>query len=331
MVDQPSAALSDTVDALLEATVAGSFSSTGIAVRRRLARWAPYDRLDGRVVVLTGGTSGIGAAAVVELARLGATVHLVGRDRSRAEAVRDRAEAAAPGTTTFTLADLGDPADVRRLAASLADRYGRIDVLIHNAGALSTTYRRAPDGTESTVAVQVLAPFLLTGLLRHRLGTDGDAGPSRVLTVTSGGMYGQRFDLDRLEQSEPDYHGVTAYARAKRAQVVLTGEWSRRAPVTEVAAHAMHPGWVDTPGLGSGLPGFHRLMGPLLRTPAQGADTLVWLAGCADAVRSGGDLWLDRRRRSPYHLPWTWTPPARRIADGADLWAWCEGHADWAP
>ena len=97
------------------------------------------------------------------------------------------------------------------------------------------------------------------------------------MTVSSGGMYTQPFDLDRLEMTPEAYRGTTAYARAKRAQVVLSHEWARRWGADGVASYASHPGWVDTPGLASGLPTFAKL-GPLLRTPGEGADTVVWLA-----------------------------------------------------
>ena len=131
-------------------------------------------------------------------------------------------------------------------------------------------------------------------------------------------MYTQRFDLAHLEVSADDYRGATAYARAKRAQVVLAHEWARRWGPDGVASYAMHPGWVATPGLATGLPRFARL-GPLLRTPNQGADTVTWLASDgprhdgAPEPRPGG-IWLDRRRRPEYYLPTTYRTPAQRRA-----------------
>jgi NAD(P)-dependent dehydrogenase (short-subunit alcohol dehydrogenase family) len=166
------------------------------------------------------------------------------------------------------------------------------------------------DGHERTFATHVLGPFLLTTLLLPRL--------RRVVTMSSGGMYTQRFSLDDVEMGPDGWSGSTAYARAKRAQVVLNGEWARRVPPSQVVFHAMHPGWVDTPGLATGLPGFARLARPLLRTPDDGADTAVWLAGSAEALASSGDLWLDRRRRSEHRVPWT-----RGGDDPALLWDRC--------
>ena len=149
-----------------------------------------------------------------------------------------------------------------------------------------------------------------------------------IVTVSSGGMYSQPFDLDRLEMTPEAYRGTTAYARAKRAQVVLSHEWARRWGADGVASYASHPGWVDTPGLASGLPAFARL-GPLLRTPAEGADTVVWLAagaqGPAAARRATEGFFHDRHRRSEHHLPWT--------ARGAGPWdgARCGSGARPAP
>ena len=154
------------------------------------------------------------------------------------------------------------------------------------------------------------------------------SGDANIVTLSSGGMYTQPFDLARLEMPPGEYRGTTAYARAKRAQVVLSHEWARRWNEDGVASYATHPGWVDTPGLASGLPSFAKL-GPLLRTPAQGADTVVWLAAgearrpdLRDPLVEG--FFHDRHPRSEHHLPGT-----RRgggATDGARLWEWCQSR-----
>jgi dehydrogenase/reductase SDR family member 12 len=170
----------------------------------------------------------------------------------------------------------------------------------------------------------------MTSLLGPLLRRSGDAD---IVTVSSGGMYTERFDLGRLEMPPHSYRGTTAYARAKRAQVVLSHEWARRWGADGVASYAVHPGWVDTPGLARGLPSFAKL-GPLLRTPAEGADTVVWLA--AGSARRQDQVppltegfFHDRHRRGEHRLPWT----ARAVApeDGRLLWEWCvsrTGDAD---
>jgi len=315
--------LSGLVDIALEVSVAGSFSRAGYATRSRLEHWEAPGDLSGRVAIVTGASSGIGRAAALELARLGATVWLVGRDPSRTEAAaREARDLGAGAPVTPVVLDVTDAVAVQGLAARVTAAHERLDVLVHAAGALYPTYRSTPDGGELTVATAVLAPFRLTWLLSPLLRRSGDAN---IVTVSSGGMYTQGFDLGRLEMPPDHYRGTTAYARAKRAQVVLSHEWARRWGPYGVASYASHPGWVDTPGVASGLPAFARL-GPLLRTPAEGADTVVWLAaGAARRPGVSGPLtegfFHDRHRRGEHHLPWT--ARGRTGAEGRALWDWC--------
>lgn len=316
--------LSRTVDLLLEATVLGSFSRIGPAVRRRLDDWEPLPRLDGRRVLVTGITSGIGRAATDQLLRLGAEVLAVGRDEGRTTtAAEELAAVAGSDAVEPLIADLGDLTAVRRLAAEATAR-GPLHAVVHNAGALLDRHTTTADGIETTVAVHLVGPHLLTRLLEPALAADpsGAEGPARVLWVTSGGMYTQGLDVDRLEMSPSSYKGSVAYARAKRAQVELLGHWARHLAPGAVA-HAMHPGWAATPGVTESLPTFDRVLGPLLRSPAEGADTLVWLLGADEATRTSGDLWLDRRRRSTVHVPGTGTGDTERDR----LWAWVEARA----
>jgi dehydrogenase/reductase SDR family member 12 len=319
--------LSAVVDGALEATVVGSFSRVGYAARSRLERWSLSADLTGRVVVVTGASSGIGQAAALELARLGATLWLVGRDGERIEDTARRARAAGTGAAVEPVElDIVDGDAVSAFATRLAARHNRLHAVVHAAGALFPTYRSAPTGDELTVATAVVAPFRLTWWLSPLLRRAGDA---TIVTVSSGGMYSQPFDLDRLEMTPESYRGTTAYARAKRAQVVLSHEWAHRWGADGVASYASHPGWVDTPGLATGLPIFAKL-GPLLRTPTEGADTVVWLAagGARDpqtAEPATEGFFHDRHRRGEHHLPWT----ARGAGpdDGPELWEWCKEHA----
>jgi NAD(P)-dependent dehydrogenase (short-subunit alcohol dehydrogenase family) len=217
------------------------------------------------------------------------------------------------------VADMGDLDDVRAAAAQVLADHDRLDVLIHNAGALTNDRRVGPQGTELTVASQVVGPFLLTALLIDRLVA---SAPARVLTMSSGGMYATGLTVDDLEMTESDYKGAEQYARAKRAQVTLNEMWAERFAGSGVSFHAVHPGWADTPGVAESLPTFRRVVGPLLRTPAQGADTLVWLAADdGEPVATSGRFWLDRRQRSLHKLPTTrrTDTPERR----ARLWQWC--------
>jgi NAD(P)-dependent dehydrogenase (short-subunit alcohol dehydrogenase family) len=317
--------LARAVDAVAEATVAPSFSRAGIALRRRLEAWDEPPAMDGRVVVVTGATSGIGLAAATALAALGATVHLVGRDADRARQARAAVEAAGPGPVNVDLVNMGDPGAVAAFTIKLSERYQHIDALIHNAGALTRSYQVTPAGVEVTVAAQVLGPYVLTAKLAPLLWRS--PGPT-IVTVSSGGMYAQRFDLDNLEMGPADYDGVVAYARAKRAQVVLAHAWARRFAPAGVASFAMHPGWVDTPGLQSGMPRFRALWRPALRTPAEGADTVVWLAAggpAAEALALGvptapSGFFHDRRSRAEHRFPFL---RPTHPGDNDSLLEWC--------
>jgi len=306
------------VDALLEASVVGSFSRIGMAVRSRLLPEFTADApatLDGRTVVITGATSGIGYATATGLARLGAAVHFLARDPVRAARAGQQISAAAGSQRiSYGLADLDNPGSVRAFAAEYLTTHDRLDVLIHNAGAIYPSYQVNDAGTERTVAGQVIGPYLLTSLLLPALLA---ARGSRVITVSSAGMYTQRLDPAILQMSANGFRGVTAYARAKRAQVALSREWARRLAETGVAFHAMHPGWVNTPGLAAALPRFHRVMRPLLRTAEQGADTIIWLAGSDPARLDSGRFWHDRRPRAEYRLPRT-----RDVVSGAARTLW---------
>jgi NAD(P)-dependent dehydrogenase (short-subunit alcohol dehydrogenase family) len=316
-----------TVDEVLEATVVGSFSAIGPDIRRRVAGWAPPARLDGRVALVTGATSGLGLAAATELAGLGASVVLTARGAERAEQAAAAVRAAVPGAVVATLlADMGEFDQVRRLAGQFLEHHDRLDVLVHNAGALTKERTTTSAGMELTVASQVAAPFLLTGLLLPALRA---AAPSRVIQVSSGGMYTQRFDLATLEMGPDDYDGTVAYAKAKRAQLVLLSEWVRRLDGEGVAFHAMHPGWADTPGVQHSLPGFAKVMGPVLRTPAQGVDTILWLAGAPEGIDTTGRFWLDRRPRWENKVPWTRLSARHEAEAAAALWAWCAERTGW--
>jgi dehydrogenase/reductase SDR family protein 12 len=319
----------DLVDTPIEAPVVTSFTRIGYAARRRLEAWTPLDeyRLPGRVIVLTGATSGLGRAAATQLARCGATLVVVGRRAARNEAVvAEMIDTTANGAISQVEADMGDYEQVRALARRVLTDHDRLDVLIHNAGTLTNERRIAPDGTESTVASQVVGPFLLTGLLLERLCA---SGPSRVLTMSSGGMYSAGLTVAKLQMDADGYKGPEQYARAKRAQVTLNECWAERFGHLGVHFHALHPGRADTPGVETSLPTFSKVMGPLLRTPDQGADTLVWLAADDTALETNGAFWLDRRPRPIHRLRRTRASdtPERRQR----LWSWVVGTCGYEP
>jgi NAD(P)-dependent dehydrogenase (short-subunit alcohol dehydrogenase family) len=164
------------------------------------------------------------------------------------------------------------------------------------------------------MALMVLGPFVLVSALLPLLRRSPDA---RVVAVTSGGMYAQSLDVDDVDGSTIEYNGARFYARAKRAQVAVVREWARRLRGSSITFVAMHPGWARTPGLSASLPGFERVMGPILRTPDEGIDTITWLAAAPNSALEPGRLYLDRRPRPFDRLPWTRLNAERRRA----LWA----------
>lgn len=319
--------LADAVDRALEVAIVPSFTRIGYAARARVDHWTPLDRYDltDRVVVLTGATSGLGLVAAQALAADGAGLVIVARNEDKAAGVRDGLRKAARGDVEIVIADTGDLDAVRRAGTVLAERHGQVDALVHAAGALDEAYAVSPQGIEQTAASQVVGPFLLTDLLVPLLRS---APAARVVWVASGGMYAEPLSVDDLEMNPRNYNGIRAYARAKRAQVTLAELWADRLRRDHIAVHSMHPGWADTPAVRRSLPTFRRIVGPLLRTPAEGADTIVWLAADDGApVRTTGLFWHDRRPR-PVH----WLPSTRRSDTPAErqrLWDWCVDRASW--
>ena len=227
-------------------------------------------------VILTGATRGIGRAAAVELARRGAELGIVGRDRERVRASAERARAAGGGAPVHGhVADLARIDEVRRLAAELLEAYPAIDVLANNAGAMFTSRHRTPEGFERTFALNHLAPFLLTNLLRERLVASG----ARVVTTASDAHRGAVLDLDDLQSERGRFRPGRVYGMTKLCNVLFTRELQRRNPA--LAANCFHPGVIRT-GFGKNDGALARialtLAGPFLRSPETGARPLVWLA-----------------------------------------------------
>lgn len=297
--------VADAIDAALELSVVGSFSRIGPQVRGRFGHWAasPSGSLHGKTALVTGPTSGLGRVSAMRLAELGARVVLAGRDERRlAELSGELAALTGVQRYPTVVVDMSSLASVSAAATAIVAAESRLDVLVDNAGAIFTERGETPEGIERTLAVLVVGPFALISGLMPLLGRTPSA---RVIAVTSGGMYAQPVDLGDLEWANRPFVGARVYAQGKRIQVALVREWARRYAGGSVSFNAMHPGWADTPGLAASLPGFHRLMRPLLRTPDQGADTIIWLATTQDVSPPGGRLYLDRRARPFDRVPWT--------------------------
>lgn len=318
------------IDTALEGLVVPSFTRIGFEARRRLFGWRNLDsyNLSGRVIAITGATSGLGRVAAEQLATCGATVIVVGRNPGKtARVTAEIREVTGNPSVSSTVADLGDFDSVRSAAEQILREHERLDVLIHNAGTLTNQRVEAPDGVEATVASQVVGPFLLTCLLLDRLK---ESAPARVITMSSGGMYTAELTVDHLQMSSDLYNGAKQYALAKRAQVTLNEMWAQRVEKRSLVFHAMHPGWADTPGVEESLPTFRKVVGPLLRNAEGGADTMVWLASDdGEPLSSTGGFWLDRRVRSTHRLRGT-----RRSDTAArrnELWRWVSERAGCNP
>jgi dehydrogenase/reductase SDR family member 12 len=305
------------IDDVLDRTVLGGYTRLGYRVRSRGWNDTDLGSMEGRVVLVTGATSGLGTAAAQGFARLGATVWLVARNRDRAKQSRDRIVAATGNDDVHIgVCDLSRLESVRSFVAQFVGGSPRLDVLVNNAGVLPHERELSVDGMELAFATNVVGPFLLTQLLVPLLT---ESAPARVVNVSSGGMYTQKVRVDDLQTAHGDFDGPRVYARTKRAGVILTEMWAEQLDGTGVVVHAMHPGWSDTPGIQSSLPRFRRLMRPLLRTPEEGADTIVWLGVAAEPASTTGRFWHDRRERPTHLIPWTHESPQERTR----LWDEC--------
>jgi NAD(P)-dependent dehydrogenase (short-subunit alcohol dehydrogenase family) len=244
--------------------------------------------------LITGATRGIGRAAAIELARRGVEVALVGREAERVEATAREARASGGGAPVHEhVADLMLMTEVRALAAEVNERYGHIDVLANNAGAMFGSRKETSEGFERTFALNHLAPFLLTNLLRERL----DGG--RVVTTASDAHKGGRLDLDDL-QSRRSYSAMGVYGTSKLCNILFTRELARRAP--RLRANCFHPGVVRT-GFGKNENDIWKLLitvgGPFFRSPERGARSLVWLAVSPEAAELTGAYVQDEKVRDP--------------------------------
>jgi retinol dehydrogenase 12 len=258
----------------------------------------PILPMAGQVCVLTGASSGIGKAASVALAGLGATMVLVARDTRRGEAALAEVGTAAAGAEPrLELADLASQEQVR----SLADRLGqlpRIDVLINNAGLVVGQREYTNDGIERTFAVNHLAPFLLTNLLAGKLAASQQA---RVVTVSSSAHRFANLDPERAALPRT-YVPMLAYGNSKLANILFTRELARRVADTGITANCLHPGVVSTRFGQSGEPWLRlgvQIIAPVIRSPESGASTVIYLAGSAAVAGQTGGYYVSCKRRVP--------------------------------
>ena len=314
--------LTRAVDTAMDRSLVLGYTSIGLAVRRALPGW-PADpllrSLEGRHVLVTGASSGLGIATVEGLADLGASVHMLVRDEAKGADVAKRLRVSRPGVELrLWRCDVGDLDDVRRFAAGFAAEVPSLHAIVHNAGAMPPTRSESAQGLELSMAVHLVGPVVMTEALRGPLASSG-----RVVLVSSGGMYGQPLRADDPEYVKGDYSPTTSYARSKRWQVEMAPLLAERWGADDITVAVMHPGWADTPGVQESLPRFRAFTRPVLRDDAQGADTSVWLAA-VDPAPPTGLFWHDRVARPTSLLPST--RPSE--ADRAAAWAWLTAAAD---
>lgn len=288
------------LDTALDRTIALGYANIGLEVRRRLPSW-PVDTppMDGKVVLVTGAASGLGLASCKGFAQLGASVRALGRNQRRAEDAVARIREAVPGADARpATCDISSLAELRSFAERFKADEPRLDVLVNNAGVMPDERQRSVDGHELTFATHVLAPFALIDWLSELLER---SAPARVINVSSGGMYSQSLPGDDLQSEGTRYSPKLFYARAKREEVVLTEEWAKRLENRGIVVHAMHPGWADTEGVRRWMPVFRKVTRPIIRSPEDGADTIVWLGGAPEPLESTGLFWHDRRPRPTHY------------------------------
>lgn len=294
---------------LVNPTIALSFDRTGFGVHSLAFDPGDLDvDLSQRSCLVTGANAGIGFETALALADLGARVVLGCRSpaRGKAAATAIRKQTGNRRVEVLQL-DMADTESIREAASKLSKR--KLDVVVHNAGLLPDERAESPQGFETTYAVHVVGPYLLTQLLAPTLEKSEDA---RVILVSSGGMYSQALSTKDLGWEERSYDGVAAYAQTKRMQVVLAENLAGEFAETSITVSSMHPGWAATDGVKTSLPSFWKVMGPLLRTPAEGADTVVWLAAAEPPKGQSGLFWFDRQPRRTHLLPWTQESAATR-------------------
>lgn len=304
----------------MDAAIVPGFSRIGFEIRSRVQKWERVSemRLDNRTIVLTGPTSGLGLATARTLASTGAHLVLVARNREKCERIATELRETYPACAVDVfVAEMGDLESVAAASHLLRERFPRIDVLVHNAGALLNERTESSQGLEQSLASHVVGPFLMTSILRDSLR----AANGRVVTVSSGGMYAASLPL-ATEDSELEvkpYNGSRQYALAKRLQVTLNEMWASEEPAIEFVA--MHPGWADTPGVQESIPLFRKVTKPILRTPEQGADTISWLSAVHPLPAASGTFWCDREVRSIHKTPATRKSDSETARQA--LWAWC--------
>jgi NAD(P)-dependent dehydrogenase (short-subunit alcohol dehydrogenase family) len=277
--------------------------------------------MQGKTVVITGATSGIGEVAAIRLAEQGARIVFTARDRARAEDTMAKLKRANSNMDhVMHMADLSTLAEMKRMGAELA-REPQIDVLVNNAGALFNKRQETGDGLEMTFALNHMAYFVITNMLLGSL----KAG-ARIVTVASNAHRGARLDFDDL-QSRRNYVGFPVYSRSKLCNILFNRELARRIAGSGITANALHPGFVAT-RFGDNSGGFMRTVLKVAKplgaiSPEEGAKTIIYLASSPEVVGVSGAYFFENKPATP-------TAEARNDEDAKRLWEISENIAGMA-
>jgi len=270
--------------------------------------------MKGKVVVITGGTSGIGQVAAEKLAAMGARIVLVARDPSRADSTLARLRQLGPALNhTVHFADVSRIGDVRRVASEIAEVEPRIDVLLNNAGAMFYDRQVTVDGLERTFATNHMSYFVLTLALRPQLAA---ASPSRVVNTASDAHRRAKLDFDDL-QCARKYTAITAYGRSKLSNILFTRELARQFAGTGITTNSLHPGFVNTRFAGGGHGALYqvfRIAKKFALTPEEGAETIIYLASSPEVAGVTGEYFKKCARATP-------TSEAQDDAAARRLWS----------
>ncbi|XP_036414221.1 DHRS-12_like_SDR_c-like domain-containing protein [Colossoma macropomum] len=257
----------------------------------------------GQSFMITGANSGIGKATAMAIAKKGGTIHLVCRNKDKAEETRAEIVKESGNKEIYVhILDLSETKKVWEFAEAFKKKYKTLNVLINNAGCMMTKREVNAEGLEKSFAINSLAVYILIKSLIPLLEKSPDP---RVITVTSGGMLVQKLRTGNLQSQRGRYDGTMVYAQNKRQQVVMTEQFAKAH--TNIHFSVMHPGWVDTPMIANTMPDFHHSMKERLRTSEQGADTVVWLAVSEAAVTKPSGRFFQDRKMVAAHLPLAWT------------------------
>ncbi|KAK2822347.1 hypothetical protein Q5P01_022412 [Channa striata] len=257
----------------------------------------------GRSFMITGANSGIGKATARAIAKKGGTVHMVCRNKDKAEEARGDIVSESGNTEVYVhIVDMSETHRVWEFAEAFKKQHPALNVLINNAGCMVHKREVNAERLEKNFATNTMGVYILTETLMPLLQKSRDP---RVITVSSGGMLVQKLRVDDLQSEKGYFDGVMVYAQNKRQQVVMTQQWAKNNPLIHFSV--MHPGWVDTPAVSTSMPQFHQMMGGRLRTVEQGADTVVWLALSKGAAKTRSGHFFQDRKPVPTHLPLAWT------------------------